>query len=540
MACKSILPPEPYLSFYPTQLHNNYYFLVPLSHALDARLRETVISECFSQNKDELIIRFETRTEPFFIKASLEPAFSCLSFPASFHRARKNSVDLFPILIGQRVLDVHPFENERSIALVLSNNLTLLFKMHGNRSNVLLFEDDAVIALFRNNLPADEGLSLAEFDRYIDWSLEAFVEHQDNPRALYYTFGKVVWQYLAQQGFDKLPLEARWSLIKDVRFKLQDYPTYHIAESNGTVYLSLLPVPDVIRRFGDPIEALNEFFHIHTHRAAFARERQSAIASLREKLKGSENYYQKTFEKLAEVEGDTNYKTWADLIMAHMHTLHPGQETLTVPDFYNDQHMVTIKLKKDLSPQKNAESFYRKAKNQHIEIQRLQQSLETKEKEMAALQREIAALEASTDLKTLRAEVGRNPAFSAKEKQPTPLPYHEFIYQGFKIWVGKNAQSNDVLTLRYGYKEDLWLHAKDVPGSHVLIKHQANKPFPKDVIERAAELAAYNSKRKTETLCPVIVTPRKYVRKRKGDPAGAVVVEREEVILVEPRLDRTA
>jgi predicted ribosome quality control (RQC) complex YloA/Tae2 family protein len=70
----------------------------------------------------------------------------------------------------------------------------------------------------------------------------------------------------------------------------------------------------------------------------------------------------------------------------------------------------------------------------------------------------------------------------------------------------------------------------------VIIKHQSGKKFPKDVIERAAELAAYNSKRKTETLCPVIVTPRKFVRKRKGDPPGAVVIEREDVILVRPNL----
>jgi predicted ribosome quality control (RQC) complex YloA/Tae2 family protein len=107
-------------------------------------------------------------------------------------------------------------------------------------------------------------------------------------------------------------------------------------------------------------------------------------------------------------------------------------------------------------------------------------------------------------------------------------------FKGIRIWIGKNAQSNDTLTLKYGYKEDLWLHAKDVAGSHVLIKHQAGKPFPKDVVEHAAQLAAYYSKRKNESLCPVAITPRKFVRKRKGDKPGAVVVDREEVVMVEP------
>ena len=115
------------------------------------------------------------------------------------------------------------------------------------------------------------------------------------------------------------------------------------------------------------------------------------------------------------------------------------------------------------------------------------------------------------------------------------LPYRRFTCEGFQIWVGKSAKDNDALTLRHGYKEDLWLHARDVSGSHVLLKHQANRPFPPAVVEKAAALAAWYSKRKTDTLCPVICTPKKYVRKTKGAPPGQVVVEKEKVLLVEPR-----
>ncbi|HLT71447.1 MAG TPA: NFACT RNA binding domain-containing protein, partial [Cyclobacteriaceae bacterium] len=97
-----------------------------------------------------------------------------------------------------------------------------------------------------------------------------------------------------------------------------------------------------------------------------------------------------------------------------------------------------------------------------------------------------------------------------------------------------SAQANDQLLQKYSSKDDLWLHARDVSGSHVIVKHQAGKKFPGAVIERAAQLAAFHSKRKNESLCPVILTPRKYVRKRKGDPAGTVVVDREEVIMVVP------
>ena len=102
------------------------------------------------------------------------------------------------------------------------------------------------------------------------------------------------------------------------------------------------------------------------------------------------------------------------------------------------------------------------------------------------------------------------------------------------MFIGKNSKNNDLLTQKHAFKEDLWLHAKDVSGSHVIIKYQSGKKFPKPVIEKAAQLAAYYSQRKTDSYCPVMYTPKKFVRKPKGAAPGAVIVEKEEVILVEP------
>jgi predicted ribosome quality control (RQC) complex YloA/Tae2 family protein len=164
----------------------------------------------------------------------------------------------------------------------------------------------------------------------------------------------------------------------------------------------------------------------------------------------------------------------------------------------------------------------------------LQKGLSEKEYEIDVLKKQLQNLQAISDIKALRAFISSS---GLKEKAQTEeqLPFHEFEFNGFRILVGKNAKSNDILTSRYAFKDDLWLHAKDVAGSHVLIKHQAGKKIGKDVIERGAQLAAYYSKRKNETLCPVTVTHRKFVRKRKGDPPGMVVVEKEDTILVEPK-----
>ena len=101
--------------------------------------------------------------------------------------------------------------------------------------------------------------------------------------------------------------------------------------------------------------------------------------------------------------------------------------------------------------------------------------------------------------------------------------------------INYNDNENETILRSFTQKNDLWLHAKDVSGSHVIIKEIPGRNFPKPVIEKAAELAAYHSKKRNETTCPVIYTPRKYVRKRKGDPPGMVIIDKEQVILVRPK-----
>lgn len=504
-----------------------------LSRVLQQKLEGAVASECFSQNKDELIIRFEIGSKSFIIRASLSPELSCLSFPDTFQRARKNSVDLFPSIIGRRVASIRQFDNERSFAIRLSEGHGILFKMHGNRTNLIHFHDGSVQALFRKNLSGDANIDLNALDRTIDWSLEHFMEKgPDHAKSIYFTFGKVVWQYLENRGFLNRKLEDQWGEIQAVR-TLLEHPAFYITFVAGKPILSLLPTGEVRKEVNGPLEAANEFFHTFTQQYIVGKERGRLLAALGARLAAGEQYIEKNTRRLNEVRRDERYKEWADLIMANLHAISPGSDRVVVANFYDDQGaQEEIRLKKELSPQKNAELYYRKAKNQHIEIQRLEDSIVQKKLEQQVLKDQIAAVLAAPDFKTLK-NVRQTISPSEQSADSTPLPYHAIEYKGYKIWVGKNAQANDELISRYSYKEDLWLHAKDVSGSHVLLKYQAGKNFPKDVIEYAGSLAAYNSKRKNESLCPVIVTPRKFVRKRKGDPPGTVVVEREEVILVE-------
>jgi predicted ribosome quality control (RQC) complex YloA/Tae2 family protein len=106
---------------------------------------------------------------------------------------------------------------------------------------------------------------------------------------------------------------------------------------------------------------------------------------------------------------------------------------------------------------------------------------------------------------------------------------------GFEIVVGRGAKENDAVTFGVGRPGDLWLHAREARGSHVIVRRkEKGKPFPKRTIEEAAALASYFSKSRNAEIVPVIVTERRYVAKIKGSP-GLVRVMQEEVIFAEPR-----
>jgi predicted ribosome quality control (RQC) complex YloA/Tae2 family protein len=342
-------------------VHNNHYFLRQLSLSLKQHLHESVISECFSQNKDELIIRFETHSGSFFLKASLTPTLSCLSFPTEFHRARKNSIDLFPEMLGHRVMDIIQVQNERSFMIRLAEGKFLLFKMHGNRSNLVLFEKDNVIDLFRKNLDTDLDIVAATSDRMIDWGFETFQKHQSNPASLYFTFGKPVWQYLESNGFRELRPEEQWKKILDVKKELEQ-PSFFITEIAGKLTLSLLNFGDIKKSFEHPVEAVNEFFHAFTHSQALHQEKNSILGQLRARLTANKSFIKKNATKLHEIETDNTYKVWADLVMANMHAIPANAEKITLENFYNNNQPIQIKLKQDFTPQKECRSFLSESK----------------------------------------------------------------------------------------------------------------------------------------------------------------------------------
>ncbi|GAB3262633.1 hypothetical protein GCM10027347_28490 [Larkinella harenae] len=501
--------------------------------------------ECFSQDRDELVLVFAQARgkinfyRPFFIKATLRPDFSGLLFPETVQRARFNSVNLFEAWYDREVIAVRAFLNERCLAIILEGGVTLLFKFFGNRPNLLIFAEDTVIDLFNNKLVGDTQLQLSALDRPLDQSWEVFEQNGFDHRKLFPTFGKLVNAYLEEEEIREVDGTMKWQLIQETVRQLEN-PRYYLTTFQHKPTLALLPYGEPIRQeFDDPLAASNRFYSAFMGQNTMDREKGDALRLLEKRLKRTQAYIETNLERLIGLDDAVKNEEIANILMANLHQIpeKPGArspEVVELEDFYRNTP-IKIKLKTDLSPQKNAENYYRKAKNEKIETDLLQQQVENREREIEQIQQQITTIRPIESLRELRKYLKANPVSEEKAADGTAPLFKQLVHEGFVILIGRNAKNNDLLTQQYAYKDDLWLHARDVSGSHVIVKYKAGKPFPKTVIERAAELAAWYSKRRTDSLCPVIYTPKKFVRKPKGLAAGQVKVDKEEVILVEPR-----
>jgi len=284
------------------------------------------------------------------------------------------------------------------------------------------------------------------------------------------------------------------------------------------------------------MEALNKLYSFHFSIGEFKKEKNLILAALDRKLTKTQNYLDDLNRQKVLRDSNVPYEEIGNILMANLHAIPANISQVILDDFYRNQP-IKIKLNATLSAAQNAENYYRKSKNYSKEVAYWQSNVDKKSQEIIYIQEQIAAVEIAETRKALKSFATILTQTKKVEAEGNEIPFKQFEVDGWVIWVGKSAKNNDLLTLKYAKKFDLWLHARDVAGSHVIIRNPNQKVVPKYVVEKAAGLAAYFSKRQSDSLCPVIVTPKKYVRKTKDLLAGQMIVDREEeVVLVKPEL----
>jgi predicted ribosome quality control (RQC) complex YloA/Tae2 family protein len=291
-------------------------------------------------------------------------------------------------------------------------------------------------------------------------------------------------------------------------------------------------------------EASSRFVSVARRRLEERESRTAALATARE----MRSRLRRTLTQLRkDRELQHQHSQWqenADWLTAQLGQIRKGQASFEVTGSEGPRE---VTLDPRLKPHEQAQRWYHKAR-------RLRRGLETTASRILDAERKLDQLEAmmaateehldSTDAKMseafaqLKVLVARAPARQRIRVQEPSSRYRRYRSPGgLAIWVGRNNQENDELTLHAAHKDDLWFHAQQTPGSHVLLRSHAlaQSPSLQDVVA-AAGAAAYYSKARTSQKVPVIYTLAKYVRKPRKAAAGKVVVEREKSIMVEPAL----
>lgn len=513
-------------------MYNNYHFFVHLTAQLKHKLSDCIVSESYSQKKGEVVIHFEnpTNQSQFIIQATLTGDFTCLNFPDQYFRAKRNTLDVFKELIGKQVTDVQQIENDRAFIVHFQNDFSLLFKMHGNRSNLILYRGNQILSVYNSKLIKDLSLDLNSLAKTVDYSFEAFLEN--GAKKTFPTLGKTVWEYMEIQHVDQLNQHDQYTWITNL-LRGFDNSEFFLAKYQDEVILTMLKTGEVLERYTDPIEALKAYYQAHFRYNVIEKLRNTIRSKIQVKINHAKQYSDKCNLSLKELEAGVSPQQTADIIMANLYNIPIGAEQVELFDFYNNQN-IHVKLSAKETPQKVAERLYKKAKRRPLEIANLKEHLNSKLQAIAQCESDLAIAEQSQSYKELSEIVKRYEKISQQDSVEVHEQFKHVEFMQYHIYIGRNAANNDLLTMKFAHKDDLWLHARDVTGAHVIIKNKSGQKTPKPVIEKAAALAAYYSERRNDSLCPVMVTEKKFVRKVKGAPKGAVKVEKEKVLMVTP------
>ena len=409
-----------------------------------------------------------------------------------------------------------------------------MFKLYGSRSNLLLFKKEHCIDILNKKLELDTEIRLSEIHKRSIQDFDNFVNKKEDLKILFPAFDKGIIHTIESDAYKNKSSIEKWAVVQDF-LQIINKKEFQINEIDNSIELSFFSIGKTIFTTSSAIEASNYFDRFQGQFFYFKKEKQEILNFLFQKNKKVQVYLTTIKQKLKELQEQTRYEEIGHILMANLYQIPKNTELVEFVNFYTDKP-ISIKIKKTLSPALNAENYFRKGKNQKLEFIEIEKTISTKKIEKERYDEQIKIIEEIKELKPLRKYLKDNnlePAKAKDEKVQISL-FRRFIIEGFEILVGKSAKNNDLLIQKYSYKEDLWLHARDVAGSHVLIKYKSGKKFSKSVIDKAAQLAAYYSKRKTDSLCPVSVTPKKYVRKPKGTLEGQVLVERGDVVLVKP------
>ncbi len=558
------------------------------SVALDAR-----VSQIHQPNRDELVIALRTKNgnKKLLVSSRANSPRICFTEHSIENPATPPMLCMLlrKRLGGAKLVDVRQIELERIMFLdfIATNELedkvklTLCVEIMGKYSNIILIDenDNIVDALKRVDFTMSTQRLVLPNIKYelppkqdklciLECSGRDIVEKAINTpaemrlskallsamqgvspiitRELEYMVGVDSNRELTV--IDKLKLIEKVDKLKEYIVSGEKSPTMMIKPEGKPFDISFMD----IMQYGE-MASKKRFLDFSTLLDSFYYERDKAE---RMKVKGQDllrlcsNIQDKLCRKIAvqekELKDSLNrdkLRKKGDLLQANMYKMVRGQSFIDVEDYYDNNKIVRIKLSPTLNPSQNVQKYYkdyRRAKTREemltVQIAKAKAELQY----ISAVQESLGRAESERELTEIRQELvdegylkNRNP--KGRNKALKLLPPKEYTSSdGFTIYVGRNNKQNDKLTLKTARNYDMWLHTKDIPGSHVIIVSD-NREITDTAILEAASLAAYNSKAKESDNVPVDYTIVKNVSKPSGAKPGMVIYVNNKTVYVTPK-----
>ena len=536
------------------------------------------IDKVYQPEADELVFNIHTKRGNVKLYASVNPAAARIHF---IENSLQNPPAPLPFCMllrkhiqGARVTDVAQVGSERIIEISLEtlNELgftvskKLIFEIMGKHSNIVLLDISSgkiidcikhvsidvnrvrqlLPGIIYKYTPAQDKIPFKEL--LPEGSPSVFLPPE--AKAIQRTVGGVSPSFAQEMAASEDPLSFLRSaarIIEEGRF----CPVVYSDDKGSPKEFHIIPLSeyeDVCQKKEfDSLSLCLEYYYAHKqssnklHQKASDLER--SVSSQLDKLYLKE---QRLREDLLKAENSESLRLYGELLTANIHQVRPGDKSTSVINYY-DGSTVTIPLDPRLSPSKNAQQYFKKYGKAKTAVKEKQLQLRTNESDIKYLDSVMSYLKNASDVSEIEAlrreleETGylrkRKIPGGFKEKKISSKPYRYILPGGCEVLVGRNNRENDILTFKTASSRDIWMHTKDIPGSHVIVKTSCEEISDEDLYT-AASIAAYHSKGRESENVPVDYVRVKYVKKPAGAKPGMVIFTNNKTVWVDPKLPK--
>jgi hypothetical protein len=467
------------------------------------------------------------------------------SAPAVSGRSRQAILHLRKHLDGARVVDVVRVAGERSVVLEAGDS-RLAVRLGGSAPALSLVRDGAVLGSLGEGpdaWPLPEATD-RDWDSLLPVDFEARVasaraEGRSLVRAILAAcpgLGPVLARELDGGADSFAALCGRLRAAAPCLLVPGPPEAWHDADLAEAAAVTLAPIAPAggertALRPSSWLEAGALFLEARRRGLEFERRRRLALDEARRQIRRLEQLEANLAQDLSGLADEGDLRLRAGAVLAFARGAEAGRESIELPDPRDPGSVLVVALDPRLGGLANAERLFDKARR--VERARHQIDLRLRETRSALLSAR-AGETAVLDARDTSELPGRVDDAAARDRADAGSgPRHYLTGRGLSVLVGRNARENHHLTFRVARAEDLWLHARDAPGAHVVLRDNEGRAGADDLRE-AAEVAAYFSEARGESLVDVHVTRRKHVKPAKGGP-GRVFVAHSDTLRVAPR-----